>query len=134
MKFLKKIFAQKEVKAALGILDEASYKFDNEAFRIVRKPIEKTILAKSHKFVNVIQNGVSPREWTYTAIAEVAGDLLGSGSYHIYRGVLNPLGPGNDLLKLFNAAIDELTKIGALDIKEAKAAKNAIRDNIKSVG
>jgi len=52
----------------------------------------------------------------------------------MYRGVLNPLGEGPDLLKLFDAAIDELTKIGALDTKRAKIEKEAIRENMKSVG
>jgi hypothetical protein len=134
MNFLKKILAPKEVKAALGILDEASCTFDNEAFQLVRSHIEKIILTKPDEFVNLIQNGMSPRQWVYTTIANIAGDLVESGNYHMYRGVINPMGLGNDLLKLFDAAIDELTKIGALGAKKAKTEKAAIRENIKSVG
>lgn len=134
MNFIKKILAPKEVKAALGILDEASYTFDNEAFQLVRNRIEKMILAQTDEFVNIIQKGMSPRQWVYSAIANISGDLVESGKYHIYRGVLNDMGPGNDLLKLFNAAVDELVKIGIVDNKYAKTQKEAILKNINSVG
>ena len=134
MNFIKKLFAPKEIKAALGILDEASYTFDNEAFRLVRNHIETAILAQPDKFVNIIQKGTSPRQWIYTAIANISGELVESGKYHIYRGVLNPIGAGNDLLKLFNVAVDELIKIGVLDNKNAKTQKEAVLKNINSVG
>ena len=134
MKFIKKILAPKEIKAVLGVLDEASYTFNSVAFQLVRDNIEKMILAQPHKFVDVIQKGMSPRQWVYTAITNIAGDLVESGNYHIYRGVLNPLGDGYSLLKLFDASIDQLTQIGVLDAKDAKKQKAAIRDNIKSVG
>ena len=32
--------------------------------------------------------GGTPREWVYIQIGNVAGDMLESGQYHIYRGVL----------------------------------------------
>ena len=134
MRFIKKLFAPKEVKAALGVLDEASYTFDSVGFQLVREHIEKIILSQPDKYVDVIQKGMTPRQWVYITIANIAGDLVESGNYHIYRGVLNPLGLGNDLLKLFDAAIDQLTQIGALDAKDAKKQKATLRDNIKSVG
>jgi hypothetical protein len=69
MKFLKKAFAPKEVRAALGILDEAECRFDrdglfdSDAFKLVRKFIEKALLAKPNDFVRLIQeSGRTPRE------------------------------------------------------------------------
>jgi len=79
MKFLKKILAPKEVRAALGILDEATYTFDNAAFQLVRNYVEKILLAKPDEFVSVVQNGMSPRQWIYTTIANIAGDLVENG-------------------------------------------------------
>jgi len=38
------------------------------------------------------------------------------------------------LLKLFNAAVDELIKIGVLDNNNAKTQKEAVLKNINSVG
>ena len=124
----------KEVKEALKMLNKMERSFDNAGFHLVRNHIEKMILAQPNKFVDIIQRGTSLRVWIFTAVANTAGDFLESGNYHIYRGVLNPMGPGNDLLRLFDAAVDELVKIGVLKPEKAKEEKEAIRENIKSVG
>ena len=100
--FIKKIFASKETKAALGVLDEASYLFDSEAFQLLRSHVEKMILSHNKEFVDFIRKGMSPREWVYTAIANTSRDLVESGEYHIYRGLLNDMGHGYDLLKIFD--------------------------------
>jgi hypothetical protein len=67
-------------------------------------------------------------------IANTSGDMAESGQYHIYRGVLNPMGPGEDLLKIFDSAMDELVKLGDMDEKNAQEQKEAIRKNIQGVG
>jgi len=134
--FLKKAFAPKEVKAALGALDEASYRFQTEAFHMVRNLIERSLLANPNAFVRLIHEsgGRTPREWVYSQIGNIAGNLLESGQYHIYRGVLNPMGPGNDLLKMFDATYDELLQMKAVDENYATEQKAATRRNIQGVG
>ena len=134
MKFFDKLNASKEVKAALGILDEASCTFDNPAFQMVRDQIEKIIMSRPDEFTNLVKKGTSPRQWVYSIIANITGDLVESGKYHLTRGVLNPVGPGEDLLRLFDAAVDELVGANTIDDKNAKEQKSAIRENIKSVG
>lgn len=136
MKFFGKVFAPKEVKAALGALDEAEYRFQTEAFKMVRHVIEKSIFANPDALVRVIResSGRAPREWVYSQIGNVAGDMLESGQYHIYRGVLNPMGPGEDLLKMFDAAYDELLQMKAVDADYANEQKAALRRNIQGVG
>lgn len=136
MNFLKKAFAPKEVKAALWALDEAAYRFQTEAFQMVRNVIERSLLANPNAFVRLIHKsgGRTPREWVYSQIGNIAGDLLESGQYHIYRGVLNPMGPGNDLLKMFDATYDELLQMKAVDENYATEQKAAIRRNIQGVG
>jgi len=94
-----KLFKPKEVKVALDILNKADQIFDSPKFQLVRNHIEKAILAQPDKFVDIIQKGTSPHKWIYIAIANTAGDLVESGNYHIYRGVLNPLGPVMNCLK-----------------------------------
>lgn len=47
MKFLKRIYASKEVKAVLGVLDEANQKFDCHIFETIKKHIEQALLADS---------------------------------------------------------------------------------------
>lgn len=134
MKFIKKLFLPKEVKSALSILDEASQTFGGTGFELVRKHIEKTLRAHPDKFVRVIQKGAPTRQWVYSAIANIAGDLVEGGNYHIYRGMLNPMEPGNEILNIFDRAVDELTKMGVLGAEKARQQKKAIRENIKNVG
>ena len=145
MKIFNKRMAPKEVRDALGVLDEASRTFDNcfrsslgapvpEAFQLVRKQIEEALLAHPDAFVRIVQEGVSPRERVYSLISDIAGNLLKSGQYHMCRGVLSPLGPGEGLLGLFDMAVDELVRIGAMDSGKAETEKAAIRKNIEEVG
>jgi len=134
MRFFTKLTASKELRAALGLLDEASLKYEGSAFPIIRKNIEDVILKQPDELARIFQDGTSPRQWCYAAIANVAGDILETGRYHVYRGVLNPLGPGPEMLSIYDKAIDELVQIGATTTDNAEKEKMAIRANLKSVG
>ena len=134
MKSLKRRFAPREVQDALDVLDEVGLEFDCEAFQRVRKPIEDKFLRHHNGVISSVEKGISPRQQVYFAIANLTGDYLESGEHHLYRGVLNPLGPGGDLLRLFDAATDRLLQSGAIDDKVATTAKAGIRESIKSMG
>lgn len=126
---------EKEVEEAFEILDEATDKFGSE-FDLVREQIEKMLNLNSDtkQFIDVVRKGRTVRKYIYSTIANISGDMVESGQYHIYRGVLNPMGPGENLLKIFDAAMDELAKLGDTDTENAEKQKKAIRENIKSVG
>jgi len=134
MKTIKRILAPKEVKVALNVLDDLSLEFQTEAFETIRRQIEDAMLGDCKRVVSEVKEGISPRHLVYFAIANFAGEHVESGAYHIYRGVLNPLGLGNDLLSLFDMATDRLLEDGAISEKEAKEQKAGIRKNIKCVG
>jgi len=134
MKIIKRIFAPKEVKIALNVLDELSLEFQTEAFKEIRSKIEEGILGDYKNVIYQVKDGASARQLIYFSITNIAGEYMESGYYHIYRGVLNPLGIGNDLLSLFDMAIDRLLEDGAISAKEAKEQKAGIRKNIKCVG
>jgi len=134
MNFLKKLFPPKEVKEAIGMLEEAEREFSSKDFHLVKGYIEKVLRSQPDKFVEIIKQGETPRQWIYSTISNIAGDLVESGNYHIYRGVINPMGPGNELLKIYNKAIDKLVEMKVLDNERAKKEKDALQENIKSVG
>jgi len=131
---MKKSFSKKEVKEALGILEEASKEFGSGGFDLVREYVEKSILSDTKQFLDVVRKGRAVRKYVYSMIANTSGDLAESGHYHIYRGVLNPMGPGEDLLKIFDAAMDELVRLGDTDAENAKKEKAAVRKNIEAMG
>jgi len=131
---MKKSFSKKEVKEALGILEEASKEFGSGGFDLVKEYVEKSILSDTKQFLDVVHKGRSVRKYVYSMIANTSGDLAESGHYHIYRGVLNPMGPGEDLLKIFDAAMDELVRLGDTDAENAKKEKAAVRKNIETMG
>ena len=137
MKFLKKIFASKEVKAALGVLDELDYECNSHTFSLVREQVELAILEHPEKFVNVLKSqGRTPREKVYSMIESVAGDHLESGSYDFFiagaRGFLNPC--GEELLKVYGHIIDRMEEDGCISKEEAQKQKSDIQDRIKEAG
>lgn len=134
MTFFKKFFAPKEIRAALGVLDELESRFDCDAFRIVRQSVEQMILARSQEFVEVIRKGTPARKWILGAVSNFSGDHAESGQYHLHRGVLNPLGPGEDFIKIYDGTIDESVKMGFLEKEFAEKQKAALRQNIEDVG
>lgn len=131
---IKKSFSKKEVKEAIGILEEASKKFGSGGFDLVKEHVEKSILSDTQQFIDVVRKGRSVRKYVYSMIANVSGDMVESGHYHIYRGVLNPMGPGEDLLKIFDSAMDELVELGDTDKKNAEEQKEAVRKNMENMG
>lgn len=135
MVFFKKIFASKEVKAALGVLDELDYICDSPAFKLARKVVESTILARQEKFaITLKKQGRSPRQKVYSMLESVAGDYLESGSrdFFVYRGLLTPT--GEELLTVYDRIIDHMREINYISKEEAQKQKSDIRERIKEAG
>jgi len=59
---------------------------------MVKKQAEKTILDNKDSIKLVmIECDISPRRTAYSWINNVSGDMLESGEYHIYRGILSKI-------------------------------------------
>lgn len=134
MKIFKKIFKTDVIKVAEDALDEARVTLDCEALPIVKAEIDKVLRQHPDVLKKQFDNGLSPRQWAYTAIVNVSGDLLESGEFHLYRGVLDPIKHGSSLLTLYDSAMDELIKMGAITPDSASTEKKALRENLASVG
>ncbi|OIO54798.1 hypothetical protein AUJ46_02315 [Candidatus Peregrinibacteria bacterium CG1_02_54_53] len=125
--------APQEVKAVIGVLDEASLIFrENISFPMVKDCIKHLIYSRPHELAQIIRDGTPPRKWVYVSVANISGDFVSCGEFHVYRGVLNFM--GTDLLKLFDAVLDELVKMGFLGAEIAQEQKATIRENIRNVG
>jgi hypothetical protein len=148
MRSIKKLFAPKEVKQTLEILDEAGNRFQeyqaraggrellfmSDAYKIVRDVVEDRIFLDPHEFAQYVKNRRDPLLFVYGAIANTAGDLLETGQYHIHRGFLNPLGPGPALLHIFDIAIDTLVQMNDVEPEFADEQRANLRKNIQGAG
>ena len=129
-----RIFQPKEIQIFLSLLDELSIEYNSVSFELVRKVVEEHVLERSGEFIEMIRDGVEMRQWLVGFCSNIAGDMAESGKYHLYRGMLNPLGEGKDLLKIYNKLIDELLRMGEIESEFAKTQKEVIRENIRDVG
>lgn len=136
MRIFTNIFRAPEIKAAQAAVEEAAYKYPTDAFRLVRIELDKLIRENADDIVRTIREsrGRTPREWVYCQIGNIAGDMLETGEYHIYRGVINPLGPGKDLLAMHDSTCDELVLMKAIDQVIADDQKTSLRRNLNNVG
>ena len=135
MNFIKKMFAPKEVKAALISLHDIERKCSNVAFQKPVKVVESVILSNQRKFVLAIkEQGVSPHHKVCSMLENVAGDYLESGrpDLFIYRGVLSP--QGQELLRAYDTLLDEMKETDYISEAEAAKQKNDIRACIEQVG
>lgn len=123
-----------EVAAAMRELEEAARGFDPVAFHLVSERVQATILAHPHEFAEIIRNGTAVRRWVWGAISNAAGDLAASGEFHLYRGVLNPMGPGEGLVRIFDSAADEMVRLKAAAPEFVVSQKANLRKHIRDVG
>jgi hypothetical protein len=133
-RWAKKLDLPSEVKEALRVLDELGPRFDSKAFGLVRTHVERGFLQFPRDFVAMVSEGMPVRQIVLQAVANTSGDLVQSGEHHIYRGVLDPMGPGEHLLRIYENASDELVSMGAADQAYAERHKKGLRQNIAEVG
>ena len=93
--------------------------------RIISPDARKLLLSS-------IEAGNSPRDVILYAIAQMAKSLLGSGQFHVYRGILNM--EGTAIRAAFYIAIDELLKSGILNREQAAAERAEVEAAIKQAG
>ena len=132
-----------EVQAVIALFDEAKQELEkasasafpyrySEAFDLLKQETMDRLDGWTAFMINTKDRG--PRASIYAMISFFARDDLQSGQHHIYRGELNPLGLGNDLLRIMDAAVDELARRGVFEADVAQEMKDTVRENIKVVG
>jgi len=120
----------------LNELYSAEKEFNSFSFYIVKEIIENGINIQYNEIIQLINSDKnrSSREWIYSVIGNKAGDLLETGKYHVYRGVLDT--NGQELLKIFDKSYDLLLNMGAkdIDVNYVNEQKATLRRNIDKLG
>jgi hypothetical protein len=119
----------------LNELNDAEIIFNNNSFYIIKEIMLNGINKQYNEIIELLNsNGRRPREWVYSLIGNKAGDLLETGKYHAYRGLLDM--NGKDLLEIFDKSYDLLLQMNIkdIDLEYANEQKATLRRNIKQVG
>ena len=136
MNFFKRAFLPKELRALWGVMDELEYRFREHriAFQIVRSRTEHEVLGDREGYAKGIRGGVDPRQMIYTIFCLHSAESAACGEYHVYRGVLNPMGPGVGLVAIFEESLKELLKLGAILPEVARGHRADLQDRIAENG
>jgi hypothetical protein len=124
-----------EVRASLDALDASRPLFSKLLYASLVLDRVKTVTMARDAEAPIIQSisaGNSARDLVLHAIVQAAKQMLSTGQYHIYRGVLGM--EGNDIRAASAIALDELIKSGFADEAEAKEQRDLLSALIASVG
>ena len=127
------LFTPKPIKLLLNELDLFEHKVDLSGFHLVKQKVIQNIKANKVAFAKAMTNSnISSEQIIAAEIANVSGDMLETGEYCIYRGILSPA--GEQLMTLFQCALDELVRIGAISEEKKLEDVGGLRSTIRSIG
>jgi len=138
-----KLFLNKEIKKLNIELDILWKKYNSDEFkssgvsavRILKPLINKIVQYQKKEISSKIANGsLLPKNCALNLIGNLSGDLVESGKYHMYRGVLNEMQGGQNLYRVYKDILDQLVKVNEITQKECDENKSGISENIKGVG
>lgn len=123
----------KEVGEAIDTIDEIRADLEISENTALDR-VEGILREDVKKSAAVLKESANAKQWVYSTVADIAGDNVESGEHHLYRGVLNPNGPGPDYLKIYKYCLKKLAAIGAIEESKADEETNALLANMKTVG
>ena len=133
MRMFKTLFTPKPIKLLLTQLDIFEDKIDLPGFNLVKQKVTRNIRLNEVAFAKAItESHISSEQIIAAEVANVSGDMLETGEHCIYRGVLSPR--GEQLMALFERALDELVRIGAISEEKKHEDVGGLRSTIRSVG
>lgn len=131
-KVIFRFFPPSEVKEVCN--EVTMFMQDNSSLSkdIIQK--EVLLLAKDYNktLYSICKDKLKPDQLALILITNVLGKHLGSGHYHIYRGVVNT--SGQEMLESWHAAIQTLRDKGYYSDAEAEDDNKWIEEQIKKVG
>lgn len=110
---------------------------------------EKSMIPSAKNDINVILKKTLEaaydefKEWDGTEnydrianamLADITFDMLSSGKYHLYAGMLNPMNCTKNLRRIYEKAMCYAVQIGEITEKEKQEQLDLLRENISSIG
>lgn len=130
-----KIFNDKYKKNLLFQLNHEIKLYKYYSINLIFEILDKSIRKNPKEIITYIEsNNATIKEWIHSQVGNIAGDLLESGKFHVYRGTLNET--GQELLQIFDfsyAILFEM-KVNSIDLAYIIHQKEIIRNNLKYIG
>lgn len=101
-------------------------------FNLIENSLKKELKDKDKLIYTIEKEKASYTDVIWILISNLTSDLLITGKYHLYRGLLTHT--GNELLKLFLLSIEKLHESNFYNDDKVHSEKKWIFDNIKILG
>ena len=121
--------ANKHINEVNNYIDSLCKECPSFAWDKLRTPniaLLKKDKKKTTEFFNSEKSDI--RSWTLSAISNVAGDLLETGKYNVYPGILNF--EGEELFKIYKFTTGKLVEMGVVTKEAVDRNIEALRSNI----
>ncbi|MDD2656043.1 MAG: hypothetical protein PHQ18_00515 [Patescibacteria group bacterium] len=141
MSLLNKILPNDATKTLLESLEKETKNFityeTNEAyeysFNFIKKYVKETIYRDPNENEKAFKK-LGAKKIIYRLIVDMSSELLASGRYHVYSGIIEKESQGDYFYKIFEKALSELTSIGGLTEKESIDYKKDVDHEISIMG
>lgn len=121
------------LKLIHSALDALDHEWTLASFSLVRAQVDCLIDTHKATLIASVQSGeCTPRQIAVAQVANCSGDLLESGTLHIYRGVLSPAGEG--VMAVFRRSLGEMVSMGHATEAEAADQISCVLSSIRTVG
>jgi hypothetical protein len=134
MSIISRLFQSKELREFNKLLSQLKIEFNNPSFDVIGERLSKWALDNPKDLKEMMDKDINHELWINGHVANYSGDLVCSGEYHMYRGVLNPVGHGENLLRLFDDSTDFAYNKGEFDKAFADEQKKCVRIGLQQVG
>ena len=122
--------ASKEVKETCEAI-ESGILGNLAASAIKSKAIEQA-KDKEKTIYSIKNEGLTPQILAHILITNAIQALLGSGQYHIYRGILNTVGKA--MVESWDNSVNQMEKLGRYGPEEVAEDKSWLRNEIMKMG
>lgn len=123
----------KPLKLIHSGLDAFDHEWTLASFSLVRAQVDRLIDTYRATLIASVQSGeCTSRQIAIAQVTNCGGDLLESGTLHIYRGVLSPAGEG--VMAVFRRSLAEMVSKGHATKAEAAEQISCVLSSIRTVG
>ena len=96
--------------------------------------IKSQVSAAKEEIIYWKDNDTDYIKIAHTMLVHATFDLLASGRYHIYTGMLNPMSCADNLMDVYNSSMEYGVKINLLDEETRKEQYKYLLQCISAVG